>query len=289
MRRRMDLPRWFLFYAICIVLPSLAKGIVRTDSSWVSCSGETFVQNMTVEEALVRAKRRARLNAIERVCGIHLQAESLVKDFMTAGDFIHAISYGHVVAERNVEWNSRSVPADGAGSPPIILVRVTMEACVVPVRERPDPAFRVNLRLNRSAFEAGDEVVMSVTPTKDCYITILNLAANDSVYLIFPNPVCQDPFVGASEDLVFPDISLRESGFHVRVAPLPGHEENTEIVKVIATRREIVFPDDIRFSESEGYLGTPGMAVTRLARWLSEIPVSERTEASALYTVREKD
>ena len=37
-----------------------------------------------------------------------------------------------------------------------------------------------------------------------------------------------------------------------------------------------------------GLMGTPRMAVTKTAKLLSEIPISERAEASAIYTVETK-
>ena len=68
-----------------ILIFFFSAGLFGQDrSQWIQCSGEAAVLNMTYEDAQVLAKRRARLDAIEKVCGVSMQAESLVRDFMAA-------------------------------------------------------------------------------------------------------------------------------------------------------------------------------------------------------------
>lgn len=261
----------------------------QDEAKWVQCSGEAVLQNITTEEAQVMAKRRARLDAIEKVCGIKLQAETLVRDFILAGDFIHSISYGHVVEEKDISWKTVTLPPENPGSPPVILLRVSMNAKVIPVNEKPDPYFKVELKLNRTVFQAGDEVIVNIKTTKDCYLTLLNIAANDSVYVLFPNKFQNKNFIKANTGIEIPNEKYRDSGLHIRVATLPGHKKDTEILKVIATKQKIFILDEIDTSSGFGLMGTPRIALTKLARWLSEIPVSERAEAATIYTVQSRE
>jgi len=278
------------FLAVYLILVAVYSIPVQsqTKAQWITCTGEALIQNISNEEAQVIAKRKARLNAIEKVCGVQLQAESLVKDFMLAGDFIHSIAYGHVVDEKNMQWQTESIPPEDPSAPPVIKLTVTMEAKVKPVEDNPDPSFKVNLQLNRKSFDSGDEVIFTISSTRDCYITIINLAANDSVYVLYPNTYHKDNLITSKEKLIFPSRSDRESGFHVRVSALQEHKKDTEIVKVIATKKKVDFLFDIAKTDGFGVMGTPKMAMTRLARRLSEIPVSERAEATEMYTVYNK-
>lgn len=257
----------------------------QTKAQWTICTGEALVQNISNEEAQVIAKRKARLDAIEKVCGVQLQAESLVRNFMLAGDFIHSIAYGHVVEEKDIRWQTELIPPEDPSVPPVIKLIVTMNAKVKPVQEKPDPSFKVNLTLNRTSFDSGDEVIFTISFTQDCYITIINLAANDSVYVLFPNTYHKDNMISSKEKFTFPSRSDRESGFYIRVAALPEHKKDTEIVKVIATKKKVDFLFGLNMTEGFGLMGTPKMAITQLARHLSEIPVSERAEATEMYTV----
>lgn len=257
----------------------------QPEERWVECSGEAVVQNITNEEAQVIAKRRARRDAIEKVCGIQLQAESLVQDYVLAGDFIHAIAYGHVVEEKNLSWETETLPPENPSTPPVILLRLTMNAKVIPINDMPDPYFKLNLNLNRNVFQSGDEVILRVKSTKDCYITVLNLAADDSVYVLFPNISQRDNFIDAEKSVEIPSKAERESGFHIRVRNLPGHKKDTELVTVIATKQKLNILDELESRHGFGTMGTPRMAMTRLARSLSGIPVSERAEASVIYEI----
>ena len=280
--------------AIILILVFVKANLSQTihaeeQGTWVKCFGEAAVQNITTEEAQVLAKRRARLDAIEKVCGISIQAESMIKNFRLAADFIHSISYGQVVEERNPEWKTEALPPEDPSSPPVIVFKFTMEARVIPLNGKPDPYFKVRLNINRTVFQTGDEAILKVRATKDCYLTVLSLAANDSVYILVPNQFNPDCFVKAGVKIEIPDKKLREQGFNFRVATLPGHKKDTEIIKVIATKQKLAFLDEVSNTGGFGLLGTPRMAVTKLARWLSEIPVSERAESSMIYSVYSKD
>ena len=231
------------------------------------------------------ALRKARIDAIEQVCGINLQAETMVKDFQLAGDFIHSISYGHVVEEKDKKWETITMPSDNPNDPPVLIYKVSMQAKVISREEKADPSFKINLKLNRTTFQSGDEVIFKIKSTQDCYLTILNLAANDSVYILFPNKFAENNFLNKNTTTQIPNKEQRNQGFHIRVATLPGFKKNSEVVKVIATKQRIDFIDEIDLSNAFSPIGTPKMAVTKLARWLSQIPISERTEATAVYTV----
>ena len=257
----------------------------QSKAQWVKCSGEAAIQNISNEEAQIIARRQARLNAIEKVCGVQIQAETLVKDFMLAGDFIHSLVYGHVVEEKDLVWKTETIKPENPSDPPIIVLKLSMMAKVVPVNEKPDPSFKIKLKLNKNSFESGDDVIFNIKSTKNCYLTIINLAANDSVYVLYPNKYHSKNYIEANKSFIFPDRIERESGFHIRVSNLPGHKKDTEIVKVIATKKKVDFLFGLEVSKGFRLMGTPKMAVTRLARLLSEIPVSERAEATVMYTI----
>ena len=257
----------------------------QTNSQWVECFGEATLQNISNEEGQAIAIRRARLDAIEKVCGVNMRAETMVKDFKLAGDFIHSISYGHVVEEKDIKWKTETLDSNDPNAPPTIIIRLSMNAKVVREEGRPDPYFSVNLKLNRSTFVAGDEVILNIKSTKDCYLTVLNLAANDSVYVLLPNKLQENTFVNANSQIEFPSENFRDSGLHLRVSNLPGHKKDNEIVFVIATKQKIDFYDDINISTGFGLMGTPKVASQKLARWLAQIPVEERAEASVMYAI----
>jgi len=275
----------FKIFLVNIFLFAFVSLFAQENGKWVTCTGDAAIQNISSEEAKILALRKARIDAIEQVCGINLQAETMVKDFQLAGDFIHSISYGHVVEEKDKNWETITMPSDNPNDPPVLIYKVSMQAKVISREEKADPSFKINLKLNRTTFQSGDEVIFKIKSTQDCYLTILNLAANDSVYILFPNKFAENNFLNKNTTTQIPNKEQRNQGFHIRVATLPGFKKNSEVVKVIATKQRIDFIDEIDLSNAFSPIGTPKMAVTKLARWLSQIPISERTEATAVYTV----
>jgi hypothetical protein len=268
---------------VLLTIPCLLFG--QDSGKWIQCSGEAAIQNITYEDAQAIARRQARLDAIEKACGVSLHAETLVKDFMTAGDFIHAISYGHVVEEKDVKWDTETLPAQKPGNPPMVVLRVKMLARVIPETGMPDPSFKVDLKLNRTSFKSGDEVILNIQTTKDCYLTVLNLGTDDTVRVLFPNQWQSDSFIKANAKIEIPDRLNRDLGIHIRVANLPGHKLDNEMVKVIATMQRIDLSGQSETSSGFGLMGTPKMVMTSLAKWLSDIPISERAEAAMGYIV----
>lgn len=275
-----------ILYRLMCFLMLIAITNSHAEEKWVECMGEAVIQNITHEEAQLAAKRKARLDAVEKVCGIRLQSETLVKDFILAGDFIHSISYGQVVEEKNIQWETENIPSQDGSSPPVILLKMTMQARVAISEDKPDPSFRIESTINRSTFQSGDEVVITIQATQDCYITLFNIAANDSVYILFPNEHFSTPgFLKSGKKYEIPNKRDRKSNMSIRVAPLQGHKKDTEVVKIVATKKEIKFPYHFKKLNQSGLIGTPKVAVRQVARWLVSIPVSERAEAAMMYTI----
>jgi len=273
----------FLFFLYYSILFGQKSG------QWTLCSGDAAIENITNEEAQVIAKRRARLDAIEKVCGVSLHAETLVKDFIAAGDFIHALSYGRVVEEKDIQWKLESQQSPKPGVAPTAVLHVDMMAMVLPDSGKPDPSFKVNLKMNRTTYQSGDEVILTVKSTKDCFLTVLNLGADDTVRVLFPNKWQENSFVSANKNIEIPDKIYRESRVNrvsIHVTNLPGHKKDSEIIKVIATKQNMNILDETDCGSGFGLIGTPKMAMTKLARWLSEIPISDRAEYTSMYTVQ---
>ena len=138
---------------LCLFCGTMPAG--ADEGAWVACTGRAALHHITPEEAEAKALEEARRDAVEQVCGVRLQAETLVRNARLASDFIHSISFGHVVEERNVRWKTEETQVV-PNEPPSMSYVVTMEARVVQEQGEPDPAFRVSVTLNRTTFEAGD-------------------------------------------------------------------------------------------------------------------------------------
>ncbi len=271
-----------LFFLSLTAFGSMIHVNAQDDGIWVDCSGEVVLHHLSMKDAQVLAKRQARREAIEKVCGIALQSETLVNNFVNAGDFIHAISYGNVVHERNIAWETETIPNQDPSQPPLVVLRLSMQVQVVPVEEAPDPGFRLTAKANRHVFQSGEQIYFKIQSTCDCYITIFNLAADDSVYVLFPNSIEPEHFFQADTLIEIPSMANRKDGYQFKVATLPEQFKHSETITIIGTKHKVPFWDDVATQN----VGTPRVAMTKLTRWLSEIPISQRAEASFAYSVQ---
>lgn len=260
-------------------------GASASKAEWVTCSGEAVIQSITPEEAQELAKKRARLNAIEVVCGISLQAETIVRDAVIESDFIHAFSYGHILSEELIRLGV-DIFQESPKHVPVLTYKVTIKAEVLKEEGEPDPFYRVDVRLNNTVFQSGDDMIIHVKPTKASYITVLNFASDDRVYVLFPNQIRRNSYVEAGRQIQLPSEADYQQGvYRFQVTTLPGQRRNREFVKVIATRDPINLFEGLSLAGHFGVMEAPRLAVTEIARWLSSIPVRGRAEATVTYEV----
>jgi len=275
------MPRWptfmFIFFSTITTLSQIVPQTYH---------GEVSIANITPEEARTRAIRQALWQAIEQQCGINLQAEAMVKDFMLSGEYIHSVSYGQVVEEKIIKESVR-IDQSAMDQPPALTYVVEMQIETHCEVGQPDPAFRVALKLNKNTFVAGEEMILTISATQDCYITVANFA-EDKVYILVPSQLFVDNFLTANSSREFPSLEQRRQGMHLRLNTAPGQSTSSEVIQVIATKSKIDFINELQTEGGYGIMPTLEIAGTNLARWLSTIPVSQRAEAQALIEIRER-
>lgn len=271
--------RIWLMMMLTLVVTAWSKEPVT-----VIAEGRVVFENIDRDEAKARAVRQAYKNGIREALGVVVQSQSFVKDGLFAGEFVHAISYGNVIAEKMLEQKF-DVWQETPDSDPVPIYYVKMELTVQAQEGEPDPGFKVDVKLNKSGFTAGEEMWMTVRATQPCYIMVLNIAANNDIYPLFPNEHQPDHFLQPGETLEIPPKARRELGLRIRVQNLPGHRQDREYIKVIATKRPIGFLDEVEEKNGVKVFKNDQIALSELGQWLSTLRVDERAEDVAGYTI----
>lgn len=274
----------FSFFLTGFILLLTTQGHTASVSDFIVTSGEAVVENITPELARDLALKRARLDAIEQVCGVRLQAETFFRNATIQDDFIHTVSYGQIVSEEVLEWKA-GVYQDSKTSPPAFTYQVIIKTRVQKIDDDPDPLYRVNLKLNKTVFQSGEEMVIHVGVSKPSYITILNFCADGGVVLLFPNKIRRDNQMKPGTTYQIPTDADRRDVIKFQVSTLPGHQKDTEYIKVIATREPIELIDGLSVKGQFGVLETVQFATTEVARLVSSIPIKSRSEATVAYEV----
>ncbi|HXV76401.1 MAG TPA: DUF4384 domain-containing protein, partial [Candidatus Polarisedimenticolaceae bacterium] len=165
--------------------------------------------------------------------------------------------------------------------------RAVLEADVVLEPGRRDPAFQLELASepDSGTLRAGESLRLTVTPSKDCYVTVLHLDPQGGVERVFPNRFQPDHGVRGGTARTIP---APEDGFELRAELERGRHRQHEQILVVATLDPIRFevatasdPDELVPNAIES------IALSRLNRWLLEVPVDRRVEALWSYEIVE--
>jgi hypothetical protein len=127
-------------------------------------------------------------------------------------------------------------------------------------------------------------LTLEITPSRECYLTVLNLHADGQVSRLLPNRYATSQLATAGDKLVLP---APGQGFEIRVDLPDGRRRDREHILVVATLDPVTFemptePSDELVPASESSTG-----LTALNQWLVRIPVERRTETLWNYEVVE--
>ena len=223
-------------------MPPGAK-VLDTDPdgcTWVVATGSVrFGDQDTKHQAFAQAIAEARRKAMDTLLGIRIdhrfmdfQSEnSLRGEFVLTEQILRATQLGRAIKENVV----RVGPVDDPGCV-ACRIEAQIRTCLVPEKERRDKDFQVYVRLNRSSYQDGDEVIITVTSTRDSYLYIYNVDMDFRAALIAPNKYVPSVRVKAGEAWVYPSDELRTKGLRATSQLLPGSSVSAETIRVVASK-----------------------------------------------------
>ena len=260
---------------LCIMQLVLSASAFAIDCKWVETSGEAAAENITPEEARQTALTRARVRAVETVSGIEVKGLTVVKDFALVADFVTAMSSGSVAEENILGWDTKTVQ-EKAEEVPLVTYKVNLKTCVKTGAQR-DPFFKVKAELNRPVFLSGEEAKITATCTRDCFLTVLNVAADNKVTVLYPNQYEPPKRIAAGKSFEFPMCN----GISLEMNTIPGHTKDSEAFFLIATKEKFDLSGIVK---KDGELKSKDLYKTLLA-----LPADVRTEEMLVYEVRAKE
>ena len=256
--------------------------ILDLGNGWFKITESIAIENITPEKAKEIAIEKACKRAIEFYSGIEIsgrvvgiqaenQDEILINNFSS---ITQQTSQGIITGKEILKDEIISKENQ-------LLKIVTIKLKVEKQKGKKDPSFQITANLNHEYFKDGEEMELSVKSSKDCYLTILNICSNDSVYVLFPNNYRKDNFVKSGENFKLPNAEDKKIGLYFPVNLLPNKSKDAEMIKVIATKQKIDFSSVYSFSA----YGTYQTALTDLQKWLLKIPRNEIEEIDLQYFI----
>jgi hypothetical protein len=267
------LSSWVLMLYITTPLPVAFAAERNITVKEVVAIGEASVEQLTPEEARQMARRNARANGIEQAIGTEVSSRTLVRDFSLAGDFIKTLARGYILEEEVVRWDER-IQKEAPDKPGFMTYQVTLKMKVAPLAGNHDPYFQFKATLNKNFFVDGEDAVLKVTPTKDCYLTILAISSDDKLRILFPNEYLKKNLLPASRTFTFPDQTVGS----LVVNTTADHRRDSEAFILVATKQPLNLSTLLGRDQN--------ITVTDFYKVLLDIPVTEWVEEIIPYEVR---
>jgi len=208
--------------------------------TWVESRARvSFGEQDTKHQARAQAISEARVKAMERLLGVHVQhhfldfqqESSLKGEVLLTEHLLRVTQLGRVLKEDILSAG----PVDLQGCK-ACLYEAQIRACILPLQDRSDKDFRVYLSLNQSRFHDGDEAQITVASTRDAYVYVYNVDTDWNATLIFPNDYAPDNQVLAGGTFSYPNEALRGKGIRSVARLSPGLTVSAEMIRVVATK-----------------------------------------------------
>lgn len=257
-------------------------GTKNLGDDWIESTAQVEITNITPEEAKEEAIKKACGNALEYYTGVYLKERKIYiigedTENVTRDDYIHITDQTTqgIILEKKVV-GEQIITIDNA-----IFSKVTVRVKIGQQKGERDPYFSLDATLNKEHFQEYETLEICCVPSKDCYITILNICSNDTVYVLFPNQYREDNFVKAGDTFEMPNEQDRNIGLSLPVELLPGKITDSEIIKIIATKEKLNL---VEFKNDMIY-GTFSASLNKLMQRLITIPQDQIVEYDLVYFV----
>jgi len=250
---------------------------------WFEVVGKAIIYpNITPEEAEEQAIFNAFRDAIQYYSGVEIIARTVDVQAESQNEIILDHFYSltkqttnGIILEKDII--RKEIKTDGKNLVKVVVLKVK----VGKQKGKKDPYFNVTADLNRDTFKEGEELGLTVLSSKDCYITVLNISSNDSVYVLFPNQYRSNNFIKADEVFRLPNENDKIMGLSFPSRLYEGKEKDVEMIKVLATKEDI----SLTTSHTLSVYGTYELALKKLPNWLRKIPRNEIEEVDIQYFI----
>ena len=281
----------FPFYFLLISFFIFSQGIEKTEISgpdvkplgndwYESKAFVDFHKDITQAQAEQNAINGALKKIIEYHSGIEISSNSLSITAETNleiqtdhfSQLINTLSKGIILEKEVLESGIKILLGNK-------IYEVKLKAKVGELKGEKDPLFKLDANLNREQYESGDEMVIDVTSSKDCFVYIFNILSDGTVSVLLPNEYIEDNFLGIGRTIKVPSVKDRSRGIKYKVGLLPGKKQDTEMIMVFGIK-----PKDKK--DFKLNFGNRKLALKELQSWIIGFPRDMIEQVNMNYLIR---
>jgi hypothetical protein len=257
------------------------ESIVNLGDSWFRTTAwVTIHDDLTIAEARQQATTKALKNIIEYYSGTEINSTSLSivaetnlkMDMDHFSRFTSSMSRGMILEKEIITENRKFYGED-------LFFVVTLKAKLGKLEGSSDPFFKVNASLNRQRFQNGDEMIVRINSSKDCYIYVLNILSDGTVTALLPNQYIENNFLGKGQSLRVPPKEGSITKF--RVGLPEGTSHAAEMILVLAIKAT----DSNEQKTFDLNLGNYQMALKELMEFMMGFPRAQVEQVNLPYVI----
>lgn len=219
----------------------------------IEASGEAILgEGMTMAMADELAYEEALRNAMRQACPAGTASPLAFSNNSMVVNLIQFAKRGIPLNTEVLARQTLSEVVDRNGE------RITVDRRRVKIRTRfvalagdSDPDFRVTISGINPSYIEGQEMVVTVTATKDCYVYLFTVAVDQSVTIFFPNRFRRDNLLKAGQSLEFPNAEDRRKGIEFVLEVAKGQGAQTkEWITALAVKHPVDFLSGTQIQEA---------------------------------------
>jgi hypothetical protein len=226
------------------------------------------ISDITGREAAERARENAKRQALEKVCGSHVNIWDQMET-SSAGDAFNSLAINQIDGEI-VEFNIKEegqMQSEARTSETIFY-------CIADVKVKKglsaDPDFIVDVNGLKSVYFAGDILKFIVNPHRDCYMKLFLFEDSNTGYMLYPN--------------LHDKARVFSAGTSIDITNSPYYE--FELYKSSETKTEVnrlVFV----FTKSERPFNSQITSRAEIEKWIASIPNNQKYVHFAVIEIRD--
>jgi hypothetical protein len=199
-------------------------------TAWVD-----FHEDITQSKAKENATNLALKKIIEHYSGVHISSTAIsilgetnnTIDIDHFSQIINSMTQGLILEKEILETGIKTINTTQ-------IYCVTLKAKVGTLKGDDDPFFKLDAQLNRDHYQEGDEMVIDISTTKDCFIFVFNIYGDNTVSSLLPNQYNDNNFLQKGYSLQLPPKTGKITT--LRVGLEPDKKQSTEMIMVLAVK-----------------------------------------------------
>ncbi len=256
--------------------------------TWITAEGTAPMDGIGQEEAKIHAIKASDQNAIEKIVHTNISTETLLINLRLSGGILGAIPFFRVVKREILEEGVINIRKKGQDTSSSSIYRVKIRTGIAEETEDIDPDFRLNASLNKTSLKNGDEIQISILPTKDCYVSIFNILEDDKILRLLPNQYKKNNHLKANETFNFPDNIDKLKGLTLIAHTPKGKDAVTETIFILALKQPLKLDTEKIQEAVFGIYNGKTAFMNDLIKNIAGIPLNGRGEKLMQYEIRNK-